>query len=206
MFTNLASLVGQCMPLISFSVSSKPMALNKEQASLVTKGKNVRTYVASEESVGITPRSKEKTMAMLQESRKKREPVISLALVGAPKHASATCEKTSQSDERRSSASKNSDAYSSTWSYHGSPTSNHHWETSLSCCDSSFIQVMALIKPQVAPVHADKNKTSFTMKRHLAGIVSRAKMNTTRHTTPVAIPPKSHEGCGENQPAIHFVS
>lgn len=139
-FTNFACPVGQFMLFIPFSVqihtSSKPMTLNKEQAGLTTKGRNINTFIASKEFVGVIPWSKENMVAMLHATSKlvllrdqrecqMREPVISLALLEAPKHTSATCKKTSQSDERRSSASKNSDMDSSTGSYHGSPTTNH---------------------------------------------------------------------------------
>ncbi|KAM2157117.1 hypothetical protein ACFX1R_042729 [Malus domestica] len=48
--------------------------------------------------------------------------------------------------------------------------------------------------------------TSFATKRDLACIISRGKMNATRHTTPVTFPPKSYEGCRENQPAINFIN
>ncbi|RXH78545.1 hypothetical protein DVH24_002063 [Malus domestica] len=71
------------------------------------------------------------------------------------------------------------------------------------------ISLTSLGEPKLkfAPVHADnKNITSFTMKRNLTDIISRGKMNATRHITPVAFPPKSHEGHRKNQPAINFVT
>ena len=137
-----------------------------------------------------------------QDECQRREPIISLASLRAPKHASATRRRTSWIDERHSLASKNSYINSSTGSYHGLSTSNHRSDTSSSCCDSSLIQAMASMKPQVAFVHAEKNMTSFATKRDLAVIVSWGKMNATWLTTPVTFPTKSHEGCHENQPAI----
>lgn len=193
------------------------MTWKKEQAAFATKGRSVSTSVTSEESISVTTQSKAKTVTMLhatskllllrtQDECQRRELVISLAYLRAPKHVSATRRRTARSDEWRSSASKNSDTNSSMGLCHGLLINNHHPDTSSLCCNSSSIQAMASMKPQVAPMHAEKNLTSFATKHNLVGIVSRSKMNATRHTTLVTFPPKSYEGHHENQPAINFIN